>query len=172
MSAFTTDSDIVCKFPGVVTEGPDGAVAVGRTLSKAVSPGLLILLYGPLGAGKTLLSVSIGERLGASRMKSPSFAIESIHSLPGKNFPLVHADLYRLEDASNEAMQLEEYLDDGAIVLVEWAERWINPPRHNRWDVHISAAGETRRTIDFSAYGAGTLAAFSAVFSELLTPCR
>ncbi|MDL2264095.1 tRNA (adenosine(37)-N6)-threonylcarbamoyltransferase complex ATPase subunit type 1 TsaE [Synergistaceae bacterium OttesenSCG-928-I11] len=168
----TVGLDLVCKFPGVATDGPDGTAAVGRSLSKAASAGLLILLYGPLGAGKTLLSVSIGESLGASRMKSPSFAIESIHSLPGKNFSLVHADLYRLEDTSSEAMQLEEYLDDGAIVLVEWAERWKNPPRHNRWDVHISAVGETKRTIDFAVHGEGTLAAFSNIFSELLSLCR
>ncbi len=171
MSAYA-GPNLVCKFPSIVTGGPIETAAVGRALAKAVSRGLLVLLYGPLGAGKTLLSVSIGEILGAARMKSPSFAIESVHSLPGQDFSLVHADLYRLEDASGEAMQIEEYLDEGAIVLVEWAERWKNPPGQNRWDIRIAAEGGTKRTIDLAVHGAETLAAVTAVFPELLAPCR
>lgn len=174
MSVFAA-SDLVCRFPSVETRGPLETARLGGALSNAVSGGLLILLYGPLGAGKTLLSVSIGEALGAGRMKSPSFAVESIHKLPGKNFFLVHADLYRLEDAlsgSPETMQLEEYLDDGALVLVEWAERWKNPPRRKGWDVRISVAGDAKRSIDFAVHGEETVAAFAAAFSEVLEPCR
>ncbi len=165
-------STLVCKFPSITTNSPVETAAVGRALSKAVSRGLLILLYGPLGAGKTLLSMAMGEALGAARMKSPSFAIESVHPLPKRDFPLVHADLYRLEDAAGEAMQIEEYLDDGAVVLVEWAERWKNPPGHSRWDIHIVPVNETKRTIDLAVHGEKALAAFSAIFPELPISCR
>lgn len=150
----------------------------GSILAKNVRSGLLILLYGDLGVGKTQLARAVGGALGAKNVKSPTFAIESIHTLPGKAFPFVHADLYRLQETGSTAMQLEEYLDDGGVVLVEWGEKWEKPPLANRWDIAISQIGDEARALRFSAFGDNAIALLSEAYTGILrtleedSPCR
>lgn len=98
---------------------------LGRRVAECVQPGDLILLEGELGAGKTFLVRSIARGLGVPpevRVTSPTFDL--VHELPGR-YPIVHADLYRL-DAADELCELglAERIGEGAVVLVEWGERF------------------------------------------------
>jgi tRNA threonylcarbamoyladenosine biosynthesis protein TsaE len=168
--------EISGKFPAVSSVSPEITGRIGEILSKYVFPGLLILLSGDLGAGKTLLAGALGSSLGAGRMRSPTFTIESVHKLPGKNFSLVHCDLYRLEAAGGRApralsdavMQIEERLLDGDAALVEWGDRWPSPPVADRWDVFIYYEGGYLRELEFAAYGQRALESLSDAYLELL----
>jgi len=83
--------------------------------------GDLILLNGPLGAGKTVLVQGIGEALGISDVTSPTFVISRFHKAL---LPLIHVDAYRLLEGGNAALYLDDLdLDsprEGAVTVIEW----------------------------------------------------
>lgn len=121
---------------------------LGRNLGKVLVHGICVLLYGDLGAGKTVLVRGVGEALGISGVRSPSFTLINEYE-SGSGIFVVHADLYRLDDASS--LGLEEYED--VIMFVEWPERWKNPPSNNVMKIFISAVNENEREIKIIAYG-------------------
>jgi tRNA threonylcarbamoyl adenosine modification protein YjeE len=103
-----------------------------------------VALSGDLGAGKTSLARGIAAGFGiAGRIQSPSFVIAQVHE--GPRGRLVHADLYRIGDASElEAIGFGEMLD-GALAVVEWAERFPEALPADRLWVQLSDEGEGRR---------------------------
>ena len=78
---------------------------LGKKLGAQLRAGDLILLNGPLGAGKTVLVQGIGSALGFTEVTSPTFVISRIHTGP---LSLIHVDTYRLLDSGKAAL----YLDD------------------------------------------------------------
>lgn len=110
----------------------DAMEALGARLAELLVAGDLVVLDGPLGAGKTTLTRGIGAALGArGAVTSPTFVLAREHPT-ASGVPLVHVDAYRLATA-RELDDLD--LDyDGAIVVVEWgagkldgvAESWID----------------------------------------------
>ena len=111
---------------------PEEMHELGVTLAAQLSPGELILLTGPLGAGKTTLTRGIGQGLGAiGNVSSPTFVIARTHRREGVKSFFVHVDAYRLGSAA----ELDD-LDidfENSITLVEWGkgftdgltERWL-----------------------------------------------
>ena len=94
---------------------------LGMRIGKNLKAGDLVLLSGPLGAGKTALTQGIGLALGIENITSPTFVISRIH--PGE-IPLVHVDAYRLQGDSTaifDDLDLESYLPT-SITVVEWGE--------------------------------------------------
>ncbi len=93
--------------------------AAGAALALLLKPGDVLLLDGPLGAGKTTLVRGLLEALGHSgEVPSPSFAI--VQPYDDLALPLWHVDLYRIADPSELAeLGLDSILDDGVLV-VEW----------------------------------------------------
>ena len=94
---------------------------LGARFGVQLKAGDLLLLSGPLGAGKTALTQGIGQALGIENITSPTFVISRIH--PGK-IPLVHVDAYRLQGDSTaifDDLDLESYLPT-SITIVEWGE--------------------------------------------------
>ncbi|MCW2608053.1 MAG: hypothetical protein JWO60_2746 [Frankiales bacterium] len=95
---------------------------LGRRLASLLRAGDLLVLSGPLGAGKTALVRGLGEALGvAGRVTSPTFVLARQHRGP---LPLLHVDAYRLRDAgtaSLDDLDLEDALADG-VAAVEWGE--------------------------------------------------
>lgn len=88
-----------------------------------LAPGMTLALYGEMGAGKTTFMQGLGRALGIrQRITSPTFSLVSEYSAP--RFKLVHLDLYRL-DSARDLLDLgfQEYLESGAVVAVEWAEK-------------------------------------------------
>ena len=95
----------------------------GAELATSLKPGDIVSLEGDLGAGKTALARAILRALAgdpALEVPSPTFALIQPYDTP--KGPVLHADLYRLADAS-EVDELGLLDDPDAIVLVEWAER-------------------------------------------------
>ena len=121
---------------------------LGRKLGENLCAGICVLLYGDLGAGKTVLVRGVGEALGISGVRSPSFTL--INEYDSDSLFVVHADLYRLDDASS--LGLEEYED--SVLFVEWPDRWKNPPSNNVMKIFITAASESKREIKICAEGA------------------
>ena len=95
---------------------------LARTLVQRAPAGTLLLLLGPLGAGKTTLVQALGRALGSrAQISSPTYTL--IHEYPTPDGVLVHIDAYRLERA--EALfelGLEDYLERARLVAVEWGE--------------------------------------------------
>jgi tRNA threonylcarbamoyladenosine biosynthesis protein TsaE len=97
----------------------------GLRTGEQLSGGEIILLDGPLGAGKTVLVKGIAHALGIDQeeVTSPSFTLVNPH--PGRLL-LYHIDLYRLDEGASAAyaVDLDEILtDEKAVVVIEWAER-------------------------------------------------
>ena len=115
---------------------------LGKKFAERVSPESIVLLQGPIGAGKTSFVQGIAKGLSISEdITSPTFAL-SHHYESGK-IPLIHVDLYRLENM-NVAREFyiaeeEEALQKKAILVVEWPE-FIQPIIRNFWKIEISYA--------------------------------
>lgn len=105
--------------------------ALGRRLARLLRAGDVVLLQGPLGAGKTTLAQGIGAGLKVEEpVRSPTFVLMTRHD--GGSLPLYHADLYRLGTPEEvEDLSLEEQAADG-VLLVEWPERGLEalPEEH------------------------------------------
>lgn len=98
---------------------------IGARIGKNLKAGDLVLLSGPLGAGKTALTQGIGQALGIENVTSPTFVISRIHQ---GRIPLVHVDAYRLQGDSTaifDDLDLESYLPT-SITVVEWGEGLAN----------------------------------------------
>jgi tRNA threonylcarbamoyl adenosine modification protein YjeE len=128
---------------------------LGVRLSKQFRAGDLIVLVGPLGAGKTTLARGIGEGLNAiGNVSSPTFVIARTHRRENSDVPLVHVDAYRLGSAA----ELDD-LDidfENSIVLVEWGKGLLDGISENWLEIEISRdhTGETEvRELVVNAFG-------------------
>ena len=103
---------------------PAATEAFGARLAALAEPGDVITLSGPLGTGKTSIARGLLAALGlAGEAPSPSFAIVQPYDPPEVRFPVLHVDLYRIENAVElEELGLDEALAD-SLLLVEWPER-------------------------------------------------
>ena len=115
---------------------------IGEKLSQKLNPQSIVLLKGPIGAGKTSFVKGIAKGLSISEdITSPTFAL-SHHYYSGKT-PLIHIDLYRLEniDSAKEVFfsEEEEALQSQAILVIEWPEL-IEPFIENFWKIEINYA--------------------------------
>ena len=103
---------------------PQATEAFGALLAERVLPGDVITLAGTLGAGKTSVARGLLTALGlAGEAPSPSFAIVQPYELPEVRFPVLHVDLYRIDDpAEIEELALDDARYD-SLLIVEWPER-------------------------------------------------
>ena len=119
--------------------------ALGRTIGAQCRAGDLILLNGPLGAGKTVLVQGIGEALGISDVTSPTFVISRIHKAP---LSLIHVDAYRLLEGGNAAAYLDDLdLDtprENAVTVIEWGGQESARLSDERLEITIDRAQEVR----------------------------
>ena len=127
-----------------VTRSEEETSAAGELFAGRLGPGAVVLLHGDLGAGKTAFVRGLARGLGASAddVSSPTFTL--IQEYRGR-VTLYHVDLYRLKPIEVADLGLDE-LTDGAVVAVEWAERWPDAPP-GAWVVQILSAGENERRI-------------------------
>jgi len=107
--------------------------------------GDLILLNGPLGAGKTVLVQGIGQALGINDVTSPTFVISRIHAA---SLSLIHVDAYRLLEGGNAAAYLDD-LDidtarEGAVTVIEWGGAESARLSDERLEITIDRTQEVR----------------------------
>lgn len=118
---------------------------LGKRIGSQCVAGDLILLNGPLGAGKTVLVQGIGEALGISDVTSPTFVISRIHKAP---LPLIHVDAYRLLEGANAALYLDDLdLDsprEGAVTVIEWGGQESARLSEERLEILIDRTDDVR----------------------------
>ena len=110
--------------------------ALGIRIGKQLRAGDLVVLVGPLGAGKTTLTRGVGEALGAiGNVSSPTFVIARTHKRENGEAPMVHVDAYRLGSAD----ELDDLDIDfpKSIVLVEWGKGMLDGISDNLLEVEI-----------------------------------
>ena len=117
-------------------------INLGEKLSQKLNPQSIVLLQGPIGAGKTSFIQGIAKGLSIPEdITSPTFAL-SHHYNSGK-IPLIHLDLYRLDNSSSAKevffTEEEEALQSKAILVIEWPEL-IEPLIKDFWKIEISYA--------------------------------
>ncbi len=116
---------------------PDDMHALGLRLGRAVRAGDLLVLTGPLGAGKTTLTRGLGEGLRVrGPVASPTFVIARTHPSLVDGPPLVHVDAYRV----GSAMELDDLDIDYArsVVVAEWGEGLLDGVTSSWLDVRIA----------------------------------
>jgi tRNA threonylcarbamoyladenosine biosynthesis protein TsaE len=127
-----------------VTDSEAETAAVGRALGERLSPGTVVRVSGPLGAGKTAFVRGLAEGLGCdpAEVSSPTFTIVQEYAGPTR---LQHVDLYRLTPVEVRDLALDDLLEE-AVMAVEWPDRWTDAPAE-AIDVAIEVVGEGRRRI-------------------------
>ena len=129
---------------------PEQTFNLGYKLGARLQGGEILLLSGPLGAGKTIFVKGICSALGIDEeeVTSPSFTLVNPHD---GRLRLYHLDLYRLDEGASaaHAVDLDDLLaDEEAVIVIEWAERMGAYPLPNCvWRVKISGDGEDARRI-------------------------
>lgn len=133
-----------------VSRGEQETFDLGAKVGQALRGGEILLLSGPLGAGKTVFVKGIANALGidAEEVSSPSFTLVNPHH---GRLLLYHVDLYRLDEGASaaHAVDLEELLaDERAVIVIEWAERMgLYPLPPTVWHVSIIGDGADPRRI-------------------------
>jgi tRNA threonylcarbamoyladenosine biosynthesis protein TsaE len=126
---------------------------LGQKLGAQLRAGDLILLNGPLGAGKTVLVQGIGAALGFTEVTSPTFVISRIHK---GELSLIHVDAYRLLEGGNAALYLDDLdLDsprESAVTVIEWGGAESARLSDERLEIDIDRTDE-ERTITMRALG-------------------
>jgi tRNA threonylcarbamoyladenosine biosynthesis protein TsaE len=119
--------------------------ALGARIGALCKSGDLILLNGPLGAGKTVLVQGIGAALGISDVTSPTFVISRTHRAP---LSLVHVDVYRLLDGNRAWAYLDDLdLDsagESAVTVIEWGGAESARLSDERLEITIDRSDEVR----------------------------
>ena len=127
--------------------------ALGVRIGQSLRAGDLILINGPLGAGKTVLAQGIGEALGHSDITSPTFVISRVHK---GALSLIHVDAYRLVDSENPNLYLDDLdLDsqrESAVIVIEWGGQESARLDDERLEILIDRSEEIRKV---SATGIG-----------------
>lgn len=136
----------------LITTNSGQTQAVARRLGRVCFPHTLLLLSGPLGAGKTCFVQGLAAGLNIEDMvNSPTFTIAKMYH---GRLPLWHLDLYRLEDGGELwELGLEEFLAAPGVVVIEWPDvaRGLLP--HERLEIAFDLLDENRRRLDLMPFG-------------------
>ena len=124
---------------------------LGIFLSTQLKAGDLILINGPLGAGKTVLAQGIGKGLGIDDITSPTFVISRTHK---GVLPMIHMDAYRLIDTENPSLYLDDLdLDiENSVTVVEWGGAESARLSEDRLEIRIDRTNEIRQ-VEIKAIG-------------------
>lgn len=129
----------------------EDTIALGARLGRELRAGDVVVLSGPLGAGKTVFARGIAQAMDVEGpVLSPTFVLARVHPARSAGAPaMVHVDLYRLLDASSvdllaelDSLDLDTDLDD-AVVVVEWGEGVAERLSDSHLDVRLERAPDT-----------------------------
>ncbi|MBV1849746.1 tRNA (adenosine(37)-N6)-threonylcarbamoyltransferase complex ATPase subunit type 1 TsaE [Catellatospora tritici] len=139
----------------------DDTRAFGARLAEVLRPGDLVVLSGPLGAGKTALAQGVGQGLRVQgTVTSPTFVIARVHRpdrAAGGSLPMVHVDAYRLGTMTDPRAQVDDLdLDasiDDSVTLVEWGEGMVEQLADSHLEVRITRHPDDTREVALIPHG-------------------
>lgn len=137
----------------MLVETPESMRALGAAVGAVARPGDLIVLTGPLGAGKTVFAQGLGLGLGvAERVTSPTFVIAHVHR--GGRVPFVHVDAYRLSSVAEvDDLDLDASLGD-SVTAVEWGAGLVEGLADAWLEVAIArGASDEAREVTLTPHG-------------------
>ena len=119
---------------------------LGLQLATQLRAGDLVLVNGPLGAGKTVLAQGIGAGLGVSGITSPTFVISRVHKAA---IPFIHVDAYRLVDSENPNLYLDDLDLDiaNSITVIEWGGTESARLSEDRLEITIDRSDDVRKVV-------------------------
>ena len=129
----------------------EDTIALGASLGRSLRAGDVVVLSGPLGAGKTVLAKGIAQAMDVEGpVISPTFVLARVHRARRAGAPaMVHVDLYRLLDQTSvdlltelDSLDLDTDLDD-AVVVVEWGEGVAERLSDSHLDIRLERAADT-----------------------------
>jgi tRNA threonylcarbamoyladenosine biosynthesis protein TsaE len=130
---------------------PEAMHQLGLQISTHLRAGDLVLVNGPLGAGKTVLAHGIGAGLGITGVTSPTFVISRVHKAA---VPFIHVDAYRLVDSENPNLYLDDLDLDiaNSITVIEWGGSESARLSEDRLEISIDRSSD-ERTVEIKAVG-------------------
>lgn len=132
---------------------PEAMFELGKAIGQQCKAGDLILLNGPLGAGKTVFVQGVGAALGIEDVTSPTFVISRIHKA---KLPLIHVDVYRLLEAGKASLYLDDLdLDsprEDAVTVIEWGGAESARLAEDRLEIVIDRSDDVRE-VSITAIG-------------------
>jgi tRNA threonylcarbamoyladenosine biosynthesis protein TsaE len=130
---------------------PEAMHQLGIELSAHLRAGDLLLVNGPLGAGKTVLAQGVGAGLGVTGITSPTFVISRVHKA---DVPFIHVDAYRLVDSENPNLYLDDLDLDiaNSITFIEWGGAESARLSEDRLEITIDRSNE-ERTVEITPVG-------------------
>jgi tRNA threonylcarbamoyladenosine biosynthesis protein TsaE len=133
---------------------PDDTRAFGAALAAVVRAGDLVVLVGPLGAGKTALTQGLGAALGVREpVTSPTFVISRVHR--GGRLPLVHVDAYRLGGVADvDDLDLDASTEE-SVTVVEWGQGLVEQLADEHLEVRLDRRDDDVRTAVLVPHGPG-----------------
>jgi tRNA threonylcarbamoyladenosine biosynthesis protein TsaE len=133
---------------------PEDTRAFGVELAGLLRPGDLVVLVGPLGAGKTALTQGIGAGLGVTEpVTSPTFVIARVHK--GGRVPLVHVDAYRLASVADvDDLDLDASTAE-SVTVVEWGQGLVEQLAEEHLEVRLDRRDDDVRVARLVPHGPG-----------------
>jgi len=124
------------------SESEEMTLEIGARLANELAPDGILLLFGDLGTGKTVLTQGVAQELGFERQRIQSPTYTLMHEYQHGDVRFLHADLYRLESEQVGALGLEEALAGPGVKVVEWADRLpFAPPAAIRLELRYCGQG-------------------------------
>ena len=130
---------------------PEAMYQLGLSIAAHLRAGDLVLVNGPLGAGKTVLAQGVGAGLGVTGITSPTFVISRVHKAA---IPFIHVDAYRLIDSENPNLYLDDLDLDiaNSITVIEWGGAESARLSEDRLEITIDRSNE-ERSVEIKAVG-------------------
>jgi tRNA threonylcarbamoyladenosine biosynthesis protein TsaE len=130
---------------------PEAMHQLGTKIAAHLRAGDLLLVNGPLGAGKTVLAQGVGAGLGVTGITSPTFVISRVHKA---DVPFIHVDAYRLVDSENPNLYLDDLDLDiaNSITLIEWGGAESARLSEDRLEITIDRSND-ERTVEIKPIG-------------------
>lgn len=134
-----------------ISNSEEDTLVLAQNFESEKFANMVICLMGELGSGKTVFAKGFAGALGIDEnITSPTFNI--IKEYTTGEMPLYHMDVYRLE-SNNCELGIEEYMNDGGITIIEWADLIKDELPEERLEIKFKIAGEEKRILTITPYG-------------------